>query len=370
QSARFAPDIVLASGVGTLDRQALGKALAGKVASARPFIDEQNEGINASASPKDAETMLQLVHLYATAPRRDEAAFEALRGALREGLRNRDLSPEQNFSDAISKELWGNQPRRLPPTLAAVDELDLDRALGFYSSRLGDASDVSFVFVGDLDPAALRPLVERYLASLPATARKEKPIDLGLHRKKGVTRVRLDEGQEDKASVVLMYHGESPWSENAHTDLVSLESYLSIRLREVLREQMGGVYTPQVSSNFERVPYDAYSLVIAFQCKAADIEKLQRATRDVIAELEQKGVGPDYITKLVNQRTRSLEESYRSNDFWIGRLAATYERGDDPRDILILHELTKRITSDNLKQAARKFLRHDQYLEAELRPKP
>jgi len=368
-SARFAPEIVMASGIGTLDRQALGKALSGKVVSARPWIDEQSEGISASASPKDVETMLQLVHLYATAPRRDEGAFEAFRGAVRETLRNRDVSPDQNFSDAINKELWGNQPRRLPPTLAEVDQIDLDRALDFYSSRMGDASDVTFVFVGDLDLAALRPLVERYLASVPGTGRKEEFTDLGLHRKKGIARVRLEEGREDKASVLILFHGESPWSESAHTDLVSLESYLTIRLREVLREQMGGVYTPSVTSSFERVPFDAYSLAITFQCKPLDIERLEQATRGIIAELEQKGAAPDYLTKLINQRTRSLEESYRDNDFWLGRLATKYQRGDDPREILILHELTKRITSENLKAAARKFLRRDQYLQAELRPR-
>jgi zinc protease len=369
QSARFAPDIVLASGVGALDRQALGKALSGKVASARPFIDEQSEGISASSSPRDAETMFQLVHLYATAPRRDEAAFEALRAALRESLRNRDLSPEQTFGDAISREMWGNQPRRLPPTLADVDGIDLDRALAFYRSRLGDASDVSFVLVGDIDPVALRPLVERYLASLPGTGRKESYKDLGLRRKKGISQVRVEAGKEDKASVVIMFHGESPWSEDAHTDLVSLESYLTIRLREVLREQMGGVYTPSVSSTFERVPFDAYSLVVAFQCKSGDIEKLERATREVIAELKQKGPAPDYLTKLISQRTRSLEESYRSNDFWIARLTSKYERGENPRDILILHELTKRITSENMKRAALQFLRSEQYFQAELRPR-
>lgn len=369
QSARFAPDIVMASGVGALDRQALGKALSGKVASAGPFIDENSEGIGGSASPKDAETLLQLVHLYASAPRRDPDAFAAFRDAVREALRNRDLSPEQSFSDAIQKALWGNQPRRLPPSPAAVDEIDLDRALAFYAKRLGDASDVSFVFVGDLDPAALRPLVERYLASLPGTGRKEKYKDLGLRPKQGITRVRLEEGKEDKASVVLLFHGASTWSEDAHTDLVSLESYLAIRLREVLREQMGGVYAPAVKASFERVPYDAYSLVIAFECKPADIEKLKRATRDVIGELGEKGVAPDVLTKLINQRTRGLEESYRTNEFWLERLAGKYLFAEDPRDILILHRLTQRITSENVKLAAGKFLR-DQYLEAELRPRP
>ena len=368
-SARLAANIVLSSGVGAHSRQALSKALTGTVASAQPWIDENSEGIRSSAAPKDVEAMFQLIHLYVTAPRRDEAAFEAFRGALAEGLRNRDLNPDQVFSDAVAKAQWGDLPRRLPPTLASIPEIDLDRALAFYRDRFADVSDVSFVFVGELDLPSFRPLVEQYLASLPGAGRKEKPRDLGLHRKKGVIRVRVAEGLEDKASVIRIYHGESRWSENAHTDLVSLQGFLSIRLREVLREQLGGAYTPAVSADFSRVPFDAYTLTIGFQCKVADIEKLQQATRDVIAEVKAKGADDTYRTKLENQRTRSLEESYRDNGFWIARLAAKYEFDEDPRAILILHELTQRITKDNIREAARHFLRDDQYVDAQLVPK-
>ena len=368
-SARFATSIVLSSGVGAHSRQALGKALTGTVASAQPWIDEHSEGIRASAAPKDVETMFQLIHLYVTAPRRDEAAFDAFRGSLSEGLRNRDLNPGQVFSDAVAKAQWDGHPRRLPPTLASVAEIDLDRALAFYKDRFGDSGDVSFVFVGEIDLPSFRPLVERYLASLPGKGRKEKPRDLGLHRKKGIVRVRVAEGLEDKASVIRIYHGESPWSEDAHTDLVSLESFLSIRLREVLREQLGGAYTPAVSADFSRVPFDAYTLTIGFQCKVADIEKLERATREVIVEVKAKGADSTYLTKLKNQRTRNLEESYRDNGFWLGRLATKYEFGEDPRKILILHDLTARVTTVNIRNAARHFLRDDQYVDAQLLPK-
>jgi zinc protease len=369
-SARFATDIVLSSGVGAFDRQMLGKVLAGKLASARPWLDESSEGINSSASPQDLETMFQLIHLYVTAPRRDPAAFEALRAAVREGLRNRDLSPDAVFGDTLAREVWGNSPRRLPPTLASVEEIQLERALAIYEERVGDVGDATFVFVGDIDLASLRSLVERYVASLPGQRRKEKFKDLGLHRKKGVTRVRVHEGREDKATVLLQYHGESPWSDPAHTDLVSLQSYLQLRLREVLRDQMGGVYAPQVTSHFDRVPFDAWTLSISFQCRPADIEKLEQAVREVSADVKKNGVAESYIEKLVSQRTRDLELDYRSNGFWLGRLATAYQRGDDPRQILILHDLTKRVTSDNIRLAARKYLREDQYIDAQLLPKP
>jgi zinc protease len=367
-SDRVAHEIVAASGLAGLDRQALGKVLSGKVVSAYSWIGEQDEGIQASAAPKDAEAMFQLIYLFATAPRRDEASFEAYRASLRERLRNRDLSPSDVFSDAVMKKLYGDQPRRLPPTLASVDQMKLDTALDFYKQRFADVSDFTFVFVGKLELASFRALVERYLASLPGGGRKETFHDLGLHRRKGVSTVRVQKGKEDKASVSLIYHGESKWSENAHTDLVSLENYLTIRLREVLREQMGSVYTPYVDSAFERVPFDAYSFAISFDCKPADVQKLIQATRGIIGETKKSGIAASYVEKLKSERSRNLEELYRDNDFWLGRLVSAYKMGDDPRDILILPRLTQRISSDNVRAAARQFLRDDQYLEAVLTP--
>ncbi|HKO93135.1 MAG TPA: insulinase family protein, partial [Polyangiaceae bacterium] len=355
-SARAAHEIVSASGLGAFDRQTLNKLLVGKVVSAYPWIDEQSQGIHASAAPRDAETMLQLIYLFATAPRRDEAAFERYRAALRERLR-RDRSPDQALSDAVTKKLWGNEPRRSTPTLTSVDEMQLDKALDFYKQRFADQSNVTFVFVGKLDLPSFRPLVERYLASLPGGGRKETYKDLGLHRTKGISKVRVQQGPADRASVTLLYYGESPWSEKAHTDLYMLEQYLSIRLQEVLREQLGLAVTPYVGSTFERIPFGSYSLAIAFECKPADVDKLVQGTRDVIAELKKSGAEARYVEALVSQRTRQLEESYRSNEFWLDRLVDKYKLGEDPREILALPELTQRVTSDNLRLTARKFLR-------------
>jgi len=367
-SVSFAPQIVRSGGIGEFDRLALGKALAGKVVSVSPWVDELSEGIGGRAAPKDIETMFQLIYLYATAPRRDEPAFEALRASLREQLRNRDVDPGSVFGDAVSKKLWGDEPRRSVPTLASIEQIQLDKALQFYAERFADFTDFTFVFVGKIDEAAFRPLVERYLASLPGKGRKETWKDLGLHRKKGISKVTVKAGKEDKESVVLMFHGESPWSENAHTDLVSLQMYLEMRVREVLRERLGGTYSPRIDSNFGRLPYNAYSLTISFDCKPSDADKLEQAAREVIAEVKKSGIAESYVEKIKSERTRDLEEQYRNNGFWLDRLLTKYRMNEDPRDILILHELTKRVTSDNVRLAARKFLRDDQYLEAKLLP--
>jgi zinc protease len=363
-SARVAHEIVSASGLGAFDRQTLNKVLASEVVSAYPWIDEQSQGIHASAAPRDAETMLQLIYLFVTGPRRDEAAFEKYRTALRQRLQNRELSPDQALSEAVTQKLWGKEPRRSTPTLASVDEMKLDKALDFYKQRFADQSDVHFVFVGKLDLASFRPLVERYLASLPGGGRKETYKDLGLRRTRGISKVRLQHGQQTQASVTLLYYGDSPWSEKDSTDLNTLEQYLSLRLRDA----PGGAYTPYVGSTFERIPFGSYSLAVAFECKPADVDQLVRSTREVIAEVKKSGVQASYVERLINQRTRQLEASYRSNEFWLERLVDKYKLGEDPRGILNLQDLTKRVTSDNLRLAARKFLRDDQNLDALLLP--
>ncbi|MEY4548545.1 MAG: hypothetical protein RL685_4740 [Pseudomonadota bacterium] len=312
--------------------------------------------------------MFQLLHLSLTAPRRDEQAFAAWLGRFREQLRNRDLNPASVFGEAVAQKVWGNEPRRLPPTLASLDEINLDTALKLYAERFADVSDFTFVFVGKIDEAAFRPLVERYLASLPGKGRKEAFKNLGLHRRKGVTEVTVHAGKEDKTSVSLMFHGEARWSENAHTDLDSLDTYLGIRVREVLREKLGNVYSPSVSYGFSRLPYDSYNLSVSFESKPGDVERLLQATRDVIAEVKKSGIDPSYVEKLRSERTRDVEEYYRSNAFWLERLVDKYRMKEDPRQILTLHELTQRVTSDNVRSAAQKFLRDDQYLIARLEP--
>jgi len=370
RSGLASTEIVVASGVGGHDRRALSRLLSGKVVTAYPWVSEQDHGIRASGSPIDVETMFQLIYSYSTAPRRDEVAFEGYRASSRERLRHQDLIPGIRLLDALLGGLWGAEPRRLRPRSTSVDEQNLDDGLMFYRQIFGDVSGTVFVFVGDFDEGVLRPLVERYLASLPGGGAGDTFHDLGLHRKKGVLSVGAEAGTDDRAMVNLTYHGEVKWSENAYTDLNSLRDYLAIRLREVLRVQMGGVYTPTVTYDFERIPFDSYSLSIGFPCQPSQVEDLVRVTHEVIERTKAEGVEAAYVEKLKKMRTRDLEQEYRTNVFWLERLVEKFKMKEDPRNILILHQLTQRVTSDNIKEAARHFLRDDQYVDARLLPAP
>ncbi len=179
-SARVADSAVRAGGVGDFTDVELGKALSSKAVAVEPFIDELDQGLTGGSTPQDLETLFQLIYLRFTAPRADPTAFAALQSQARALVANQTASPEVVFNQAISDALNGHSPRRAPETLDTVGRWNLDKAMAFYKARFADASNFTFVFVGSFTPDAVKPFVEKYLASLPATRANETWRNLGI----------------------------------------------------------------------------------------------------------------------------------------------------------------------------------------------
>jgi zinc protease len=359
-SAEFAASIVAQSGVGDHDAVALRKLLNGKVVRVEPFIGELEEGMRGSASPQDLETLLSLVHLYFTAPRTDAQAFEAWKGQMTGFFQNRDLDPQAAFFDAFGKAATSDHPRRRPPTAASIAAVDHASAVDFYRTRFADADDFTFVFVGNLDEAALERHAATYLASLPALPRRrDKWRDVGVKAPKGVTKVRVKRGQDPKSFVMMAFHGAAKWSPEAKDDLAMLSEALGIRLREILREDMSGVYGVFASGAFDRRPKPEYQFMIGFGCSPENAEALTGAVLETVAKVKAQGVDAPIITKLVEQRRRALEVQLKDNGFWIGQLADHMRYGTDARKMLELGKMVERVSSDAVQGAARRYLGRD-----------
>ncbi len=368
ESANRAADIVVNSGVGEHDPTALRKVLAGKVASMRPYIDELEEGLRGNASPRDLETMLQLAHLYFTAPRKDEAAFAAWKASETESIKNRDLNPQFSFFEAFGAFSAQGHKRRKPASLERLAKIDQDQALEFYRERFADASDFTFVFVGNIDPAKLEPMVATYLASLPATRRKESWKDIGVRPPGGVKKFRMAKGQDPKSFVTLTFHGDAKWTPEAEHDLEMAESILDIRLREVLREEMSGVYGVFANGSLQRRPKQRYTVSIGFGCAPENAERLQKAVFDVVAAIKKDGIGEAEVTKLKEQTRRKLETRMRENGFWSEQLGRHYRYATDPKAILELAKRIDRIDAAAVQKALKRFVEPKRHLEGLLVP--
>jgi len=367
--ARFAADIATAGGVGELDADSLGKALAGKRVLVTAEIGEVTEMIEGSGSARDLETILQLIHLRMTAPRRDEQAFTVWKTNLVEALTNQARSPDAEFAKKSAAVLWQRHARRKPPEPAEVKQVDLDKAIGFYRDRFGDASDFTFVIVGAVDLAKLRPLVEAYLGSLPGAGRKEKEGDAGARRVPGVVKQTWNLGQDpDKARAQLLFHGDEAWTRDKERDMFILGQVVAIRLREVLREDLGGVYGVGAGGSIARSPRQERQFSIQFGCAPKAVDKLLGATFTELEAIGKSGIGATYLDKVKQGFVRERETSMRTNGFWIDWLARSARFADDPSLVLDPAPVLARMTSDHVKAAAARYLDRKRAYQAVMLP--
>ncbi|MBK9034589.1 MAG: insulinase family protein [Myxococcales bacterium] len=367
-SARFAVEAVTAGGVGALTGDQLDRVLSDKSVSLWPWLGEVAEGLRGDAATADLPTLLQLVHLRMTAPRKDPDAFAAWQRGRIELLERRDATPEIVMNDAMTLAMSGGHKRRAPVTAAAVRAVDLDTALAVYRERFGDAGDFTFTFVGNVDLKTLRPLVETYLASLPGTGRVEPRKDIGVKPPRAVVKKVVKRGTEPKAYVQLVFHDDLAWSHDAERDVEILGAVLEMRLREILREDMGGVYGVGVWGWVTRAPTQRRQFFIRFGCAPENVEALRAAALAEIARIQQDGVDVSYLDKVKETRRRAHELAVKENDYWLGLLSQAAQFGDDPHEELTGAEASARVTNDNVKASAQRFLSSKRYVSGTLLP--
>ena len=366
-SARFADSVVGEGGIGPFDVVKLKKALAGKLVSVRARVSELEEGLSGRASPADLETLFQLIHLGFTAPRRDENSFKAWRARETESARNRRLSPEASFFEDMMLLSSQNHRRRQPTTPELLEKVDLDKALAVYKDRFADVSDFTFVFVGNIELERLKKFSETYLGSLPGKGRKERWRDVKVFWPKGVQTKTVLRGSEPKSMVALTFHGDERWSRDADNDMRALGEVLSMRLREVLREDMGGVYGVRAGGAISRRPRQEYTFSVGFGCAPDSVEKLEQSVFSEIKAIQDNGIGADYIAKLKEKRRRAHETDLKENGYWERELVRAYTFGDDPRLIPDIAPELEKISSDRIRAAAKRYL-GKQYVLGVLKP--
>ena len=367
-SASMAVSIVAQGGLGSFNLIQLNKKLSGKIASASPSLSSRFEGMSGSSSKEDVETMLQLAHLYFTAPRTDEKSFQALMARLEVVAKNRLNDPNSLFGDAITKALYGDHPRHQPLDLDVLSRLDREAAYRIYQERFANAGDFIFFFVGSIDLATLQPLVETYLASLPTLERIDSPKDVGDHRSPGRIRIQVAKGIEPKSSVRLTFHGESPWSPKARHALQGALEVLQIRLREVLREDKGGVYGVGVYGGLSRWPRGTFANHVSFGCDPDKVEELIGAALAEIEKLKTEGPSDEDFNKIKEAQLRSYERGLKENSFWIGNLVSAIRNNLDPHRILTYSERVEALTKERIQEAAKLYFDQTNFLTAVLVP--
>ena len=312
--------------------------------------------------------MFQLVYLTITAPRADAQTFQSLMTRMETFIENRRARPEAVFGDEIALARYNNHPRRRPPSMELLAEIDLPTAEKIYRDRFADASDFTFVLVGNFDPQEIRPLIETYLASLPSIDRQETWRNVEANPVAGPLAIEVRKGLEPKSQVRLVWTGSAEWNRENQHDIASLASALRIRLREVLREDLGGVYGVGVGGSIARRPEERYSFSVSFGCAPKSVDELIRAVKKEISSLREDGLDSSYTGKVQEMQRREREIDLRENGFWLQALKSYDSLDLDPRLILAHEELVERVTPAQFKETARRYLDPDKIFQAVLYP--
>jgi Predicted Zn-dependent peptidases len=357
-NAEFALSVIGAMGLGHFSPTDMRKALAGKSVSVSPTFTDVSEGIRGNSTVKDLETMLQLQYLYFTAPRKDTALYRSFVQRNKLQFANISANPQAAFVDSMYKVMYNNNPL-MPiavPNSAYFDKISLDRIMSIYKERFCDASGLNYVFVGSFKENEIKPLIEKYIASLPVTGKKFKIVDNKVRPISGKKTFTLNKGTEEKSLILAFYTGEVPYNEDAGLKAQAMSEVLNIRIIEELREKIQGIYGGRTFAAVEKYPYNNYSFVVQLPCGPQKVDTLVKAIKKEFNDLVQKGPDTTYLNKVKRQWIEQYKTSIKDNGAWLNQILQYKLSGGNPDRFINYEKYVEALTPKDVQQAAKLML--------------
>jgi zinc protease len=366
-SGTFAATLAQQGGIGAYSAIDLNKLLTGKTAFASTGIGARTQTVNGQASRKDAETMFQLVYLRFMPPRKDSSAFLAFRQSMQASMSNSVASPQGAFFDTVSVTMSQHSVRARPIGPETLNEINLNRALAIYQDRFADASEFTFFIVGSFNIDTIKPLVQRYLGGLPSLNRNEVAKDVGIRPPTGVVEKTVRRGVEPQSQTFMAFTGPYQYSPANAYLMASLGEILTNRLIDHLREKLGGTYSVNARISGSRED-KLYTATVQFGSAPERADELTRAVFAEVKDLMDAGPTAAELVKVKEAQLRARETNLKLNQFWTAQLSSAYQYGDDPRDILAYNKMVDGLTAGALQDAARRFLKGENYVHVTLLP--
>ena len=314
----FLSGSITEAGVGDFTATRLRKALAGKSLKLAPSITSEGQRITGTSSVKDLETMLQLTHLYFTAPRKDSMAFEGMMNRNLSLLKNRNASSKVVYNDSLSATLYDHNVRMAPVTVEIAKKADYNRIFEIYRERFSDASNFKTVFIGKVDMAQLRPLLCQYLATLPSTHKAEKSNKANVPQivKKNEVVKFVHKQETPLANVSVFYTANVPFSPKNDLVLDMLTRVLQIAYTDSVREEKGGTYGVGVSFNLEKEDNPNALLRISYKSDPKRYEELNPVIYKQLLNIADHGPVASSMDKVKKYLKKQYGQMAITNDYW------------------------------------------------------
>lgn len=356
------------SALGNFTMNELGKALAGKNCNTGFSMSGSKTSIAGSTTPKDIETFLQLIYLQFTDVRKDMQSYEQLMTSLKQALPNRGLKPESAFSDSLRAELNSHSLRSKPLELADLDKVSYDRCLQMVKERTANAANFTFFFVGNYDEATLLPLIEQYIASLPAKkADKVTKIDTRTYFKGQKKNAFTRKMETPRPQVGNIYY--CPIENNLENSVVMevAGEVVTMEMLNQVREEMSAAYSCGAGISMSLMADKAYAM-LSSSAPISEPSKLDAAAermKKIVADAA-KSVDPDKVKKVKDNMLKSADIAFKNNGFWMSALINWKEYGID---IYTNYKKTiEGVTPDKVSGMIKRIVDGGNHLEVVMRP--
>jgi len=341
-------------GLAQFSKSDLTKVLSGKIAGMTPYQNDDAHGFGGSSSPKDVETALQLLYLEFTQPRFDEGEYEVALNQIRTVLPNIFKTPRMQFSKHATQAMMEDGPRNFFIGEEVLSKASLETYSRVYKNVLyKNAAGAVLYIVGNVNLDTLKPMVEKYVGSLPKGKKAAAYIDRGERYRKGEYADRFDMIMEaPKVSVFQFYNtGFDPTVENRLT-LSSLNYILQMLYTDTLREEEGGTYGAGVSTDYDRVPVPACALYVTFDTNKDQAPALENLAKKGLKDIAENGPSDDYFARTMEYFKAQLPQKRISNRYWSENLECYYRFGEnkDAEMETAINSLTKEKISALAKQ--------------------
>lgn len=308
---------VEASKFGTFDNIKLRKYLAGKNVGISFQMGKAIDNIYGQSTVKDLETMLQLNYLYFTDIRPDAETYNATIEQYRAMLKNAEKNPNTIFMDNVYKTWYDNNPIYTQLKYADLDAANYETMLNVAKKHLDNAADYTFTFVGNVDIDALRPLVEQYIATLPANKKKhDKLVYTGSQAKGQIVNDFKQEMETPSVQVFNVYSDNNiAYSIENEVKLSLLSDVLDIVYTNTLREEEGGTYSPATQAMIN--PFNnEWTVLYMFVTGDDSKEKLCKRAHEEFLKLLAEGTNEENFNKVKDAALNQYQINSKNNSYW------------------------------------------------------
>ena len=311
------------SGLGNFSSNELEKALAGKNANVDLSMSTTRESLSGNSTKKDLETMFQMNYLYFTSIKKDEKAVTSLLNMLETQLKNKNTVPMAIFGDSVKNTIYNHSWRERPFNAENVKDINYDRVLEIAKERTANAADFTFYFVGSFDEATIKPLIEQYIASLPAKKGQAEDFKEVTQLATGnVVNEFIQKMETPQATAVMMWHSSlAPYTMENDIKADITGQVLETLLLKKVREDEGAAYSPNGYAGMSMIgkkPFIQSVASISMKPEKKDI--VLNIMRESLNEIANGQVEADALQKIKEKMLKDYDTNAKSNGSWINML--------------------------------------------------